>query len=120
MTTPTHDVVTIVVLAALQQQAEQAAITAEPTFGAGTFVPGSALRKAGDATNTPYAYFARWNMQQGQRDAFATSLGGPLNVYSPGQTPHLNRDRWLFDSNTGWSLGEVMEALGLDYMISEE
>lgn len=113
------DTITIVVLAALQQQAENAAVAAEPEFGAGTFIPGSALRAKGDETNAVKAYFARWNMKDGQRSAFAQSLGGPMNVYAPGEAVHLNRDRWMFDSNVGWSLLEVMDALGLDHPLSE-
>lgn len=115
------DTTTIVVLAALQQKAEDAAISADPAGGAGTFVPGIPLRAAGDATNTVKAYWARWNMQTGQQSAFATALGGPVSVYAPGQTPHLNRDRWLFDSNAGgWQPHEVLAALSLDTLIPEE
>lgn len=109
------DTTTIVVLAALQQQAENAAITADPNGGKGTFVPGVPLRAAGDTTNTIRAYWCRWNMQTGQQSAFATALGGPVSIYLPGQKIHSTRDRWMFDSNAGgWQPHEVLIALNLD------
>lgn len=114
------DTTTIVVLAALQQQAENAAITADPEGGAGTFIPGVGLRAAGDETNTVKAYWCRWNMKTGQQAAFATALGGPVNVYKPGDAVHLDRDRWMFDSNVGWGQWEVLAALGLDLLIQPE
>lgn len=105
----------IVVKAALQQQAEAAAIAADPEGGAGTFVPGVPLRLAGDATNTPVAYYCRWNMKPGQRSAFASSMGGPINVLSKGASVPLNRDRWLFDAADGqWTAEEALAALGYD------
>lgn len=115
------DTTTIVVLAALQQQAENAAITADPAGGAGTFVPGIPLRAAGDNTNAVKAYWARWNMKAGQQGAFATALGGPVSVYAPGQQVHLNRDRWMFDNSTGgWQPHEVLAALNLETLMSED
>lgn len=107
------DITTIVVLAALRDQAEVAAIAAEPDGGAGTFVPGVPLRSAGDATNAVKAYWCRWNMKVGQRSAFAQSLGGPINILAPGASVPTNRDRWMFDSTTGWSPDEVLAALNL-------
>lgn len=114
------DVTTIVVLAALQQQAERAAVAADPQGGTGTFVPGIGLRAVGDDTNTIKAYWSRWNMKAGQQGAFATALGGPVSVYLPGQSVHLKRDRWMFNSNTGWAPHEVLAALGLTTLIPEE
>lgn len=110
-------ITTIVVLAALQQQAEDAAVVADPEAGAGAFVPGTPLRVAGDQSNAVVAYWGRWNMKPGQRSAFAQALGGPLNIYAPGETPHKNRDRWLFDNSTGsWAPEEVLAALGFDVL----
>lgn len=109
------DTTTIVVLAALQQQAEDAAVAADPESGAGTFVPGVDLRKAGDDTNTVVAYWARWIMKAGQQSAFAQALGGPINIIGVGGNVDLSRDRWIFDSNDGaWEAQQVLDALGLD------
>lgn len=110
------DITFIVVLAALQQQAEAAAIAADPEGGAGTFVPGVALRRAGDASNTVVAYWCRWNMIPGQRSAFASSIGGPMNILAPGATVPTNRDRWMFDASgtNGWTGTQVLAALGFD------
>ncbi len=114
MATEYTDITTIVVLASLQQQAELAAITAEPKGGAGTFVPGVPLRAAGDAANTVVAYWCRWNMKVGQRAAFAEAMGGPMQITLPGQSVPRNRDRWMFDSTTGWEPHEVWAALNLE------
>lgn len=105
----------IVILPALQQQAEAAAIAADPDAGAGTFVPGTPLRTAG-GPNVPAAYWSRWNMKPDQRSAFASNIGGPINVIAPGGNVNLNRDRWMLDANDvdGWQAQEVLDALGLD------
>lgn len=108
------DITTIVVMSNLREQAEAAAIAAEPEGGAGTFVPGVPLRRAGDAANEIVAYWCRWNMKPGQRSAFASSMGGPINILSPGASVPTNRDRWMFDSTAGWSPDEVLAALGFD------
>lgn len=106
----------IVVKASIRQQAEAAAVAADPAGGAGTFVPGTPLRVAGDASNTVVAYWARWNMKPAQRSAFATNIGGPINVLAKGQAPNLTRDKWMFDATdgTGWTADEVLAALGYD------
>lgn len=104
----------IVVLAALQHNAEQAAVAADPESGAGTFVPGRMLRAAGDVLNVPVAYWCRWAMKPAQRSAFAQSLGGPMNILAPGALPDLSRDRWMFEANDGqWTGVQVLEALGM-------
>jgi hypothetical protein len=110
------DITTIVVLAALQQQAELAAIAADPEGGAGTFVPGAPLRRASDPTNAVAAYWCRWNMKAGQRAAFAQTMGGPMQIIPPGGQVNTNRDRWMFDSVGGWSPDEVLAVLGLAVM----
>jgi hypothetical protein len=103
----------IVVKAAIRQQAEAAAVAADPTGGAGTFVPGQPLRVVGDASNTPVAYWCRWNMKPAQRSAFASTIGGPINVLAKGQVPNLSRDKWMFDGDEGqWTPEEVLAALG--------
>lgn len=115
------DTTTIVVLASIQQQAENAAVAADPARGAGTFVPGVPLRAVGDSTNTIKAYWARWNFKPGQQNAFAQALGGPVNIYLPGQQVHLNRDRWMFANiNGGWAPHEVLAVLNLSTLIPEE
>ena len=112
MATEYTDITIIVVLAPLQQDAEDAAIAAEPEAGAGTFVPGSPLRLAGDESNTVHAYWARWNMLPGQRSAFASSMGGPMNIISVGDKVQTNRDRWMFDAVEGqWTAEAVLDAL---------
>lgn len=108
------DITTIVVLATLRDQAEAAAVAAEPNGGAGTFNPGTPLRAAGDETNAVKAYWCRWNMKTGQRSAFATSLGGPMNTIAPGGRVDPARDRWMFDSSVGWTADEVLTALNFD------
>jgi hypothetical protein len=104
----------IVVKASLQQQAENAAIAADPEGGAGTFVPGVPLRLAGDESNTPVAYWCQWNMKPQQRSAFASNMGGPINVLAPGASVPLNRDRWLFEASGegAWTGEQVLAALG--------
>lgn len=105
----------IVVRASLQQNAEDAAIAADPEGGAGTFVPGIPLRAAGDETNAPVAYWARWNMKPAQRSAFASNMGGPINVLTVGQTPNMAHDKWLLDAAAGqWTPEAVLDALGFD------
>lgn len=108
------EVVTIVVKAALRAQAEAAAVAADPTGGAGTFIPGVPLRIIGDATNTVVAYWCRWNMKPAQRGAFAAALTGPVNILAPGVAVPGNRDQWLFDSNgtSGWTGSQVLTTLG--------
>lgn len=110
------DVTIIVVLPNLQQAAEAAAIAADPEAGAGTFIPGSALRLAGDTSNTTAAYWCQWHMRSGQRSAFASTMGGPMNVISPGANVPTNRDRWMFDASgpTGWTPAQVLAMLGLE------
>lgn len=110
------DVTTIVVRPELQQAAEAAAVAADPEGGAGTFVPGVPLRAAGDQSNAVAAYWCRWNMRSGQRSAFASSMGGPMNILSPGAKVDTTRDRWMFDSTGpgGWTPEQVLAALGLD------
>lgn len=103
----------IVVKASIRQAAENAAIAADAEGGAGTFIPGNALRAAGDATNTVVAYWCRWNMKPQQRSAFASNVGGPINVLAKGQAPNLARDKWMFDAAEGqWTSDEVLGALG--------
>lgn len=102
----------IVVLASLQQAAEAAVIAAEPDGGAGTFVPGKGLRRAGDASNKVVAYEAGWPLKKGQRSAFATALGGPINLLGAGAPVQKDADRWMFDANV-WSRERVLSALGL-------
>lgn len=114
MSTEYTAVTTIVVLESIRQEAEQAAIAADPEGGAGTFVPGTPLRAVGDSTNTPVAYWCRWNMKPGQMAAFAQNMGGPLQVLNPGQQPNMSRDRWMFDSSEGWSPQEVLTALNFE------
>ena len=106
----------IVVKASLRAQAEQAARTADPEGGAGTFNPGTPLRAAGDATNTVVAYWARWNMKPSQRSTFASTICGPNNILAPGANVPLNRDRWFFDARDvdGWTGPQVLAALGYD------
>ena len=114
MPTEYSEPVFIVVRPALQAAAEAAAVAADPTGGAGTFVPGVPLRLAGDATNTVAAYWCRWNMKPAQRAAFAAAIGGPINVLALGQTPNLTRDRWMLDATDGaWTPDQVLAALGL-------
>lgn len=109
------DITIIVIKPELQAKAEAAAIAADPAGGAGTFVPGVPLRRAGDPTNTVAAYWCRWNMIPGQRSAFASSIGGPMNILSAGATVPTNRDRWMFDARDGqWAPDQVLAALGLD------
>lgn len=109
-TAPTY----IVVRAALRQQAEGAAVAADPE-GAGTFVPGVPLRAAGDTANTVVAYWCRWNMKPSQRSAFASNMGGPLNLLSVGQAPNKQHDKWYFDAADGqWTPQGVLDALGFD------
>ena len=105
----------IVVRPTLQQDAETAAVTADPDAGEGTFVPGIPLREAG-GPNVPAAFWARWNMKPGQRSAFASAIGGPMQVIEPGGNVNLNRDRWMFDANEtdGWQPQQVLDVLGLD------
>lgn len=114
------DVTIIVVKPSVQQQAENAAVAADPEGGAGTFIPGSPLRAAGDQTNTVAAYWARWNMTKEQRSAFATRMGGPNNIIAAGGNVASfgsSRDRWFFDAVEGaWTPEGVLAALGLDYM----
>lgn len=115
MATAYTDPVFIVIRPALQVAAEAAAVAADPTGGAGTFVPGKPLRTAGDATNTVVAYWCRWNMMPSQRSAFAASIGGPINVLAAGQTPSMARDRWMMDANDGaWTPAQVLASLGMD------
>jgi hypothetical protein len=103
----------IVVKAARRQDAENAAIAADPTGGAGTFIPGTPLRAAGDATNTVVAYWARWNMKPAQRSAFVSNIGGPFNVIDKGVQPNLSRDKWAFNAAEGqWTADEVLASLG--------
>lgn len=105
----------IVVRPELQQAAEDAAVAADAEGGAGTFVPGVPLREAGDAGNTVVAYWARWHMLPGQRSAFASAMGGPMNLISAGQNVNLNRDRWMFDAAIAqWTPQEVLDVLGFD------
>lgn len=116
MATAYTDVTIIVVKPNLQQAAETAARAAEPNGGAGTFVPGVWLRTAG-GPDIPAAYVCRWTMKPGQRAAFASSMGGPMNVLAPGANIPTNRDRWMFDASgpNGWTIEQVMAALGLAY-----
>lgn len=111
----------IVVKASVQQQAEAAAITADPEGGAGTFVPGTPLRATGDATNTVVAYWARWNMKPGQRQIFAQTMGGPNNIIAVGGNVPLNRDRWFFDAAEGqWTPDQVLAVLGYEKVPFED
>ena len=104
----------IVVRASVQASAEAAAIAADPQGGAGTFANGVPLRSAG-GPNTPVAYWCRWNMKPQQRAAFASNLGGPLNVLAVGQQPNMSRDAWMFDAAEGqWTPAAVLAALGFD------
>ena len=114
-------VTTIVVLASLREQAESAAIAADPAGGAGTFVPGVPLRVAGNGSNTPVAYWCRWNMKPGQRSAFAAAMGGPMNVIKPGGAVQTNRDRWMFESSDpdGWTGDQVLAVLGYEPPVYE-
>lgn len=115
------EIMLIVVLASLQQQAENAAIAADPTGGAGTFVPGVPLREAGDASNTVVAYWARWQMTPGQVSAFAQNMGGPMNVIDVGGTVQRNRDRWMFNAAEGqWTPEAALAALGFDRLTPPE
>jgi hypothetical protein len=112
------DVTIIVVKAELQLQAEQAAVSAEPDGGAGTFVPGSPLRVAGDPSNTVHAFWTQWPMKPGQRSAFATAMGGPMQIIGAGGNVNKNRDRWMFDASEGaWTPSAVLAVLGLDRLL---
>lgn len=108
--------VILVVRANLQQQAEAAAIAADPEGGAGTFVPGTPLRAAGDMSNTVVAYWSNWAMLEGQRAIFAREMGGPNNVIAPGGNVNQGAARWMFDANepNGWTADQVLAALGFD------
>lgn len=118
---PTYDTTLIVIRPELQQAAEAAAQAADPAAGAGTFVPGVPLRAAGDTSAAVAAYWCQWNFQPGQRGTFASNIGGPMNILSAGATVDTSRDRWMFDANEGgWSASEVLAALQLDRMPSEE
>lgn len=111
-----HTAITLIVVKAeLRDLAEAASVIADPEGGAGTFIPGTPLRLSGDATNTPIAYWCRWNMTPSQRSAFASSLGGPINVLASGAAVPVTRDRWLFDATAGgWTGPQVLAALGYD------
>lgn len=110
----------IVVRASKQQAAESAAIAADPEGGAGTFVPGTPLRAAGDATNTVVAYWARWNMKPSQRSAFASNMGGPINVLTVDKTPNKAHDQWMLDASEGqWTNEAVLAALDFDVPVSD-
>lgn len=114
----------IVVKLTARSLAESAAQTADPDGGAGTFHPGIPLRKSGDATNTVVAVWARWNMKPSQRSVFASTMGGPNNIYAAGATVagfDTNRDRWFFDATEGaWTGAQVLSALGLDTLAIDE
>lgn len=111
------DITLIVVKFAIRQQAENAAIVADPEGGAGTFIPGVPLRVAGDTSNTVAAVWARWNMKKAQRSTFAVEMGGPNNIIAAGgNVPAFStsRDRWFFDAVEGaWTPDQVLGALGL-------
>lgn len=105
----------IVVRESIRQQAENAAVTADSEGGAGTFVPGTPLRSAGDDTNMVVAYWCRWNMKPSQRSAFASNMGGPINLLTVDKTPNTGHDKWLLDAADGqWSNQQVLDALGFD------
>lgn len=104
----------IVVRVELQQAAEDAAVSADPDAGAGTFVPGVGLVDASGDPDTIVAYWARWHMLPGQRSAFASAMGGPMNLISAGQNVNTNRDRWMFDAAGGqWTPQQVLDVLGM-------
>lgn len=110
MTTEYTALTYIVVRASIQQQAEDAAVAADPEGGSGTFVPGIPLRAAGDDTNTPVAYWCRWNMKPSQRSAFASNMGGPINLLTVDKTPNMNHDKWLLDAAEGqWTPEAVLD-----------
>ena len=106
----------IVVKAAVRQAAEDTAIVADPEGGAGTFVPGTPLRAAGDATNTPVAYWTAWTMTQEQKDRLVAEFGrraGDFTIYPAGANLPSNRSYWMCDANEGgWAPEGVLAALG--------
>lgn len=111
------DITIIVVRPNLRQAAEDAAVAADPEGGAGTFIPGAPLRFAGDASNTVAAYWCQWNMKREQRSAFASSMGGPMNIIAAGGKVNAAHDSWMFDATDGaWTAEQVLQALGFDRM----
>ena len=118
----------IVVRAAMRQMAEEMAIVADPEGGAGTFIPGTPLRVAGDATNTPVAYWTGWTMTQEQRDRLTAEFGrraGSFDVFVKGNNIRMNRQYWAFASaeqagpTVGFNFTEVLGILGFDVFGSQ-
>lgn len=89
-----------------------------------------ALRKAGDTTNTPAAYWASWAMDDetrqflitAVRDARWTPAPSPseVKVYVPGDVvPSFGTQRvWLFDGPT-YAPEDALRTLGLDLIPDE-
>lgn len=110
----------LVVKAAARTLGNEVAQVADPTSTGDTFtVP---LRLAGDATNTPVAYWTGWTMTPEQRQRLADEFGrraGSFTVYLKGQQVPTNANYWAFldaqqDPATGWTPAEVLAALGYD------
>jgi hypothetical protein len=113
----------IIITAAMLDQANAAALVADPDTGPDTFYYGTSLRVAGDATNTVVGYFAGWTMTQEQRDRLIAEFGRSgtlLRAYQKGDRVPTNRTYWLFEDagyhQFGFTFAEALATLGWDRM----